>query len=176
MATNPNPLRVTSKTFANDQMSERMQFYTAVGQGISNWTRMEGRIVHLGAELLDSDIQKTGVVFYSITNFNVWLGIIAELLSLNNRLRLAKKEWNGISNRLRELNDTRVRLAHHTIWSPLSSDQVFSRPAPEDHRSKSRGYSNLTALEILNFTKATNQMVPQLLELQRRCHSARMAL
>lgn len=138
---------------------------------------MEGRIVHLGAELLDSDIQRAGVVFYSITNFNVWLGIIADLLSLNKRLSLAKKEWNGMSNRLRELNDTRVRLAHHTIWhADRGSQEVYLRPAREDHRSKSRGYSNLTALEIIAFTKATNQMVPKLLDLQQRCHSARMAL
>jgi len=166
-----------SKAPTPDQIKERVEFYATVGQGISNWTRMEGRIVHLGAELLDSDIQRAGVVFYSITNFNVWLGIIADLLSLNKRLSLAKKEWNGMSNRLRELNDTRVRLAHHTIWhADRGSQEVYLRPAREDHRSKSRGYSNLTALEIIAFTKATNQMVPKLLDLQQRCHSARMAL
>jgi hypothetical protein len=160
-----------------EEIDNRTKFYTTVGQGISNWARMEGRIVHLGAELLDTNVEKAGVVFYTVTNFHVWLTIISELISLDRRLKDVKKDWNHTSNRLRELNDIRVRLAHHTTWhTDRSQSDVCLRPAKEDYRSKSRGYSNLTASEIIAFTRATTQMVPKLLDLQQRVHSSRMLL
>ena len=158
-------------------MKERSAFYATVGQGISNWARMEGQIVHLAADLLDCNVEKAGVVLYSITNFHIWLGIIDELLALDKCLASAKRNWNQISTGLRKLNDVRVRLAHHTTWyTDHSQGAIALRPAREDRRKKSQGYSHLTATEILDFTNATTHMVHELTNFRTRVRACRMAL
>jgi hypothetical protein len=166
-----------NKAPTEDQMQDRVLFYSTVGQGISNWTRMEDRIIHFAADLLDTNVQKTGVVFYSIINFNVWLGIIEELLSLDKQLANVRKLWTPIASRLRKLNDIRARLAHHTTWhTDPSATTLCLRPAREDRRAKSQAYSNLTAPEIIKFTLDTTAMVHELIDLQQRLRSTRMLL
>jgi hypothetical protein len=158
-------------------MKERSTIYATVGQGISNWARMEGRIIHLAADLLDCNVEKAGVVFYSITNFHSWLGIIDELLALDKCLASAKRDWNQIATRLRKLNDVRVRLAHHTTWYTDHSQCTLAlRPAREDRRKKSQGYAHLTATEILDFTNATTHMVSDLTDFKTRVRACRIAL
>jgi hypothetical protein len=166
-----------SKPPTEEQMKDRILFYSTVGQGISNWARMEGQLIHFAADLLDTNVEKAGVVFYSIINFYVWLSIIDDLLLLDKQLTNVKKLWTPISSRLKALNDTRVRLAHHTAWhTDHSLTAMALRPAKEDRRSRSKGYSNLMAPEIIKFTQVTTELVHELTDLRIRLRSARIAL
>ncbi len=163
-----------SKAPTPEEIKERVTFYATVGQGISNWARMEGRFVRFAADLLDCNVEKAGVVFYSI-NFNTWLNIIEDLLSLDKHLASVKSVWGPVSSDLRKLNDIRVRLAHHTAWQGRGLPPSLM-PAQEDRRKKSRLFAPLTATEVLKFTNATTQMEQTISDLQRRLIAARMAL
>ncbi|WP_426410792.1 hypothetical protein [Bradyrhizobium ganzhouense] len=160
-----------------DELQERMQFYATVGQGISNWARMEGRIINLAAYLLDTNVQKAGVVFYSM-NFNLWLNVIDDLLLLDKHLtNIRKRHWSPVSSELRKLNDIRVRLAHHTTWqAPAAGSGVYLRPAREDQRSRSRAYPILTADEILKFTSDTTDIGHRILDVEQQLRAARMTM
>jgi hypothetical protein len=149
------------RRLSREEIETRKAFYTTVGQGISNWTRVEGRLIHIAACLLGSSVEKTGAIFYSVLNFHTWLGIIDELFMLDPRFTVARNDWNKLASKLRALNDTRVRLAHHTA-SYVSDDEVvtkpFLKPAKEDTRSKSKAYKPLEAVQIVAFTNATNDI------------------
>jgi hypothetical protein len=165
-----------SKHPTPQELENRTAFYSAVGQGISNWARMETRLIHIAAHLLDSDNKKTGVVFYSIANFNTWLSVIEDLLSLDKHLASIRRDWTKLAARLRGLNDIRVRLAHHTAWHGDYGREISLRPAREDQRPKSLAYEPLTAPEIIKFTRATYQIAMELMGLLARLKTARMAL
>ena len=138
---------------------------------------METKIIHFGADLLDCNVEKAGVVFYSITNFYSWLNIIDELLRLDKRLSSVKREWNQVSTRLRKLNDIRVRLAHQTAYfTDLSFSDMCLRPVREDRRNKSQNSSILRVEEIVEFTIASMDMTQELTVLIDRLRKARMAL
>jgi hypothetical protein len=162
------------KTLTPEDYEKRKDLYITVGQGISNWARMERKIIHVVAYIMDCNVDKAGIVFYSIINFNVWLTIIEDLLSLDPHLGSSKTAWTKITSRLRELNKTRARLAHHTVWH--SRHEVGLLPALEDHRRESKKHLPLQASEIIAFTKATTQLGTELDGFLARLRSARITL
>jgi hypothetical protein len=91
------------------------QTYQAIGSAITLWSRMEGSLVHIASWLMDAESNKVGLVFYSINNFHTWLSIIDELFAIDPAFSPLKSDWNEIANKLRGLNDIRVRLAHHAL-------------------------------------------------------------
>jgi hypothetical protein len=143
----------------------QLPFYASVGEAISLWASMEGRLVQIAAKLLGTTDQKAGLVLYSIANFFAWLGIIEELFILETKYADRKAAWGIASDRLRSLNDVRVRLAHHTIWDYPEEDELFLRPAQFDLRSKSRKYRPLSRDEIEAFTKSVGDIEDDLIEI-----------
>jgi hypothetical protein len=95
------------------EMTAKM--YEVIGRSITDWSRMEGFLVHIASWLLDSKSEKVGLVFYSINNFHTWLSIIDELFAMDPNFSPLRSDWIKIAERLRKLNDVRVRLAHHAL-------------------------------------------------------------
>jgi hypothetical protein len=91
------------------------KMYQAIGRSITDWSRMEGSLVHIASWLLDSGSKKVGLVLYSINNFHTWLSIIDELFAMDPNFSSLRSDWTKIAERLRKLNDVRVRLAHHAL-------------------------------------------------------------
>jgi hypothetical protein len=89
--------------------------YEVIGRSITDWSRMEGSLVHIASWLLDSGRKKVGLVLYSINNFHTWLSIIDELFAMDPNFSPLRSDWTKIAGRLRKLNDVRVRLAHHAL-------------------------------------------------------------
>jgi hypothetical protein len=143
----------TPLTLTTEQWQTRMHFYSGIGQGISFWASMESLIVQIAARLIGTTDEKAGLIFYSINNFYAWLSIIDDLFVLSPAFAAHKETWNGLTAILRELNDTRVRLAHHTVWD--SDDPTIAlRPGKYDTRSKSRKHQPLTDPQIEAFSAA----------------------
>jgi hypothetical protein len=89
--------------------------YQAIGRSITHWSQMEGTLVHIASWLLDARSKKVGLVLYSINNFHTWLSIIDELFAMDSTFSPFRADWIRIAERLRKLNDVRVRLAHHAL-------------------------------------------------------------
>jgi hypothetical protein len=89
--------------------------YETIGRSITDWSQMEGFLVHIVSWLLDSQTKKVGLVLYSINNFHTWLSIIDELFAMDPNFSPLRSDWTKIAGRLRKLNDVRVRLAHHAL-------------------------------------------------------------
>jgi hypothetical protein len=128
--------------------NDNNNIFIAIGQGISIWALMEGNLVHVFAKLMRSSAEKSGLVLYSIMNFNIWLTIITDLFASDPIFKELKDRWNQIFERLRVLNNTRIRLAHHTA---LLGPRALI-PGRLDTRPKSLSYKPLTEKEIGNFT------------------------
>src|ERR1700730_18778797 len=95
----------------------RQALFTNVGLALSQWAGMEDLLVGISCLLLRThEATKVGIMLYSIANPPTWLSIIGELFSQEPRYITLKPRWNKLSERLIKLNDTRVRLAHHTIY------------------------------------------------------------
>lgn len=106
--------------------------YAAIGKSITDWSQMEGSLVHIASWLLDSRSKKVGLVLYSINNFHTWLSIIDELFAIDPNFSPLRSDWIKIAERLRKLNDVRVRLAHHALEqgkNPLEILENDSDPA-----------------------------------------------
>lgn len=127
--------------------------YSSVGQAISMWASMEGEIIEIAALLIGTPERKAGLIFYSIMNFYAWLTIIDELFSMEPIYELHKPDWGICGESLKTLNDTRVRLAHHTVWDNPSKDVPGLRPGKHDARSKSRKHAALSDDDIIRFTQ-----------------------
>jgi hypothetical protein len=127
-------------------------FFTSVGQSISMWSNMEGFLVAVAGMLLDTRFAKAGLILYSIPNFYSWLSIIDELFSMEQKFSAQKPEWGTIADRLKKLNDTRVRLAHHSFRRGQEIDHFpVLRPNRYDTRAKSKKYAPLEIDEIIAF-------------------------
>jgi hypothetical protein len=150
-----------------EDWEERSEFYRSVGQAISMWASMEDLLVEIAALLLDTSEEKAGLLMYSIINFNVWLNIIDELFSIEPRYQTHKATWTAQSEKLRGMNDTRVRLAHHTALNHMD-DQAL-RPGRHDTRIKSRKHAPLSEAEITDF-------ITQLLDVDQALFSLRDAI
>ena len=150
-----------------DDPEARRGLYTRVGQAISFWASMETRLVTIAALLLGTSEQKAGLLMYSIMNFNVWLIIIDELFSMEPRYQHHKATWTAQSDELRGMNDTRVRLAHHTVWEHTDDQLIALRPGKHDSRMKSRKHKPLTETEILAFSTQVFEVEKALLSLSK---------
>ena len=93
----------------------RNDLYLGIGAAISHWSQLEGSLIYIASWLMDAQIEKVGLVFYSINNFHSWLSIIEELFEIDPAFAPFKPDWNKIAKKLKGLNDTRVRLAHHSL-------------------------------------------------------------
>jgi len=145
---------------------EHENFYIGVGLSISRWSDMETTIVQIFSILMGTQDQKAGIVLYSIMNFNAWLMIIDELIGSDPLFEGFKRNWSKKANRLRRLNETRVRLAHHTMWESGPTD-LGLKPSRLDARSKSRSYKSLTIPEIVEFVNLSFEMHKDLVELRK---------
>jgi hypothetical protein len=145
----------------------RRQLFTNVGLALSQWAGMEDLLIGIASLLLRThEGPKVGIILYSITNFNTWLGIIGELFSQEPLYRPLKPKWNKLSERLRSLKDTRDRLAHHTIYSgdkaaTLAGDTSL-RPGQFDSRQKSQKYQPLDSDQISKFIDSVNKIMDDL--------------
>jgi hypothetical protein len=135
-----------------DDWKQKSALYLSIGQGISLWASMEGTLVSIAARLLSTSEQKAGLVFYSISNFHSWLNIIDELFLMEDSYAKHRDSWIKQTENLRSMNDTRVRLAHHTVWDYWEMP-VALRPGRFDSRSKSRKHSPLADSEIIKFSQ-----------------------
>lgn len=127
-------------------------FFETVGQAISIWAHVETLMVAITALLLRSPPRKVGVMLYSNQNLHVWLNIIDELFSLDAETIEFRPQWTALSADLRSLNDTRVRLAHHTYFHrQRDPSNPALLPGRFDSRKKSAKYAPLETEEILDF-------------------------
>lgn len=134
----------------------RNALYTSVGQALSHWASMEDLLVTIACLLLrTAEVKKIGIIMYSIINFNTWLGIIGELFLQEPLYSPLTTKWNKIMDRLRGLNKTRNRLAHHTIHygdKVASSGDAFLKPGQFDTRQETQQYQPLDIDQIFKFT------------------------
>jgi len=147
--------------------------YSSVGQAISMWASMESEVIEIAAILLGTTEQKTGLVFYSIMNFFSWLTIIDQLFTIDFKYSGHKPGWGKCAETLKALNDTRVRLAHHTVWDkPLDDSKPATiGPGRYDTRSKWREQGHLNEDEIIIFTAAVLDVSDKLKALLRDLHA-----
>ena len=133
------------------------------------WSSMEGIIAEMFALLVEAPREKAGLVLYSINNFYTWLSIMDDLISIDSRFAPIKSEWGQIAEKLKGLNDIRVRLAHHTSFSedsPTPQERPSLRPSHMDTRSKSRKYRPLSGKEIDAFCDEVDAVLDRLFALQ----------
>jgi hypothetical protein len=143
----------------------RQAVFASVGLALSRWAQMEELLVVIASVLLRThEAKKVGMIFYSIANFPTWLSIVGQLFSQEPRYASLKPRWNKISERLRELNDTRVRLAHHAVdyadeatilagGTSLKLGEFDIRPKSEKHRVEP-----LTFVQIQKFMLSVNKV------------------
>jgi hypothetical protein len=159
----PAPKKPITRTASTAMSEERELFYISIGQGITVWTGTETLLVQIAARLLCTSELKAGLVLYSITNFFSWLTIIDDLFTMEPKFASLKPEWGPIAEKLKALNDTRVRLAHHTAWGCQQiHGKSFLRPGFFDVRPKSRKYPPLTASEIVAFSQRVRSVYKQM--------------
>jgi hypothetical protein len=155
---------MTEDDFQNEKLEEakrhlRHTFFSSIGQAISMWGSMENILVSIASLLLNTDPDKAGLIFYSIQNMHVWLNIVDDLFSIDTVFSDKRKEWTKISDRLRGLNDMRVRIAHHTYWHRGKDDEHPTlAAAPLDTRTKSKKYEPLTPEQIVDFIETVAQI------------------
>jgi hypothetical protein len=128
----------------------RELFYAGVGCAISRWSNMETVLVEIFAFLIGTSDEKAGLILYSI-NFHTWLSLISGAIALDSRFSRVSKVWNKKVERLRPLNDVRVRLAHHTVWESTGPEDFGLKPSRFDTRPNSKKYAALTAQDLEEF-------------------------
>lgn len=145
--------------------------YTAIGHGITTWSRMEGMLVHIASWLLGSHSEQVGMIFYSINNFHTWLSIIDELFEMDPNFRPLRPDWIKIRGKLTKLNDVRVRLAHHAVekgkdlleiaenGSDIAEAFPGLKPSDSDTRAK---WKKKTAIDLSDIVKFTEQLVDEI--------------
>jgi hypothetical protein len=121
----------------------RQALFTNVGLALSRWAGMEDLLVAIASLLLRThEATKVGITLYSIINHHTWLSIIVELFSQEPRYITLRPRWNKLSDRIIKLNDTRVRLAHHTAYygdkATTIAGETSLRPGQFDIRPKSQ--------------------------------------
>jgi hypothetical protein len=139
----------------NVQQNDVALIHRATGSAITGWAIMEERLVMAAALLLKTTPEKTGLVFFSILNFQAWISIITELFGLEPDFSDFRKRWNKIYERLRAEKDNRDRLAHHYVVSAAVSDnptgRAVKKPSRIDMRMKSQAFQPLTMEQINDF-------------------------
>jgi hypothetical protein len=152
------------KTFKGSQ-----DLYMAIGHGISEWSKIEERLVYITAKLLGTKIRKAGLVMYSIMNFHVWINLIDDLFKTEQIYPQAHERWRKAFKPLKRANDTRVRLAHNALVLdvlPLLEKsgpiKATLRPSRLDQRPKTKGHVPLTAAEIWSFADVVKELCSEL--------------
>ena len=130
---------------------------------------MEGYIAEIFAQLLGAPREKAGLVLFSITNFYSWLTIIDDLIAIDDTFTPIKDEWGQIAKKLKELNDTRVRLAHHTSFG--IEGMIGLLPSHLDKRPKSQKYEPLNNTQIDKFCDDVEAIMTRIIALHRAIHS-----
>ena len=130
---------------------------------LSHWAKMEELLVVFLALLLRVDVQKAGLLLYSILNFNVWLSIIHDLFDMDVLFATHQKQWNKVSERIRKIKDQRDQLAHQSVVKP--SDQLLHavgastlRQSTINSRRKSQIQKPMTSDEIHHFDVEITQI------------------
>jgi hypothetical protein len=170
------PTEEEIKEFQELQGQMADAYYLVIGKNITAWSRTEGSLVVIGAMLLDTAFEKAGLVFYSITNFHTWLSIIDELFAMEPRFQALRSDWREIADRLKKLNDTRVRLAHHAVNSGKGIEAMVAgedldvlmpslKPNRFDTRTKSKKHSPLQLEQLVDFATALAPVSEKLSEL-----------
>tara|TARA_A200000159_G_C7233803_1_gene301412 strand:- start:401 stop:835 length:435 start_codon:yes stop_codon:yes gene_type:complete len=113
---------------------------------------------------MHTSAEKAGLVLYSIMNFNTWLAVVSELIAGDPKYEQFATSWNRKAERLRMLNEVRVRLAHHTVWASDSKNWGL-KPSELDTRSKAKKYSALTMDELRDFSEKEEKISNELYEL-----------
>ena len=147
------------------EFNSRHAMYAAIGQGITAWANMEAALIMIASMLLKTTTRKTSIVFYSIINFNVWLSIIAELFPESENHRKLKSKWNLLAKRLRDLNNTRVGLAHYPVYSGV--DGAVLKPHEYNQTLKALGHKPLTAMQIMTWVQNVVDISNELTEFVR---------
>ncbi len=159
-------LREQIKPLSVALIDQAKSFYTTVGQAISHWSHMEERLVQVAAKLLKTSMPKTGLIMYSIINFNVWLQIIDDLFVMDGTYPESMKLWRRILSAIKAEKDMRDRLAHHGLSQEeeiyrhvkgkrtilVRSTEAYLRPPKIDTRGKQKKMKPLTMGEIVDFT------------------------
>ncbi|MDQ1405357.1 MAG: hypothetical protein QOG55_986 [Acidobacteriaceae bacterium] len=143
------------------EWSDKEGFYASVGQGISAWVVLEMTLVFLFSRLLSITPRQAGLVLYSIMNFYTWLTLITDLFASEPKFAHLRGAWNKKFERLRALNDTRTRLAHHTTFE--SEGLVSLKPSRLDIRPKSLAYEPLQDADIVKFTSDVSDLQTELM-------------
>ena len=139
---------------ANEKTRADDELFLTVGQALSFYAKVEESLVAITALLLKTKFQMAGLIMYSIINSHVRLNIIDELFSMRPDFIEVKPKWNKIHKKLREMQDKRDRLAHHTTFSGNTpTGTVALRPGRFDTRQKSLKYKPLETNEIGQFTR-----------------------
>jgi hypothetical protein len=140
-----------SNLMEEEYWAEKGSFYVAVGQAISVWASMETKLVYIFSLLLGIAPERAGLIMYSIINFMTWLNLITDLFASEPVFKQFSGGWNKKLERLKALNDTRTRLAHHTSLRQTDGP-IGLRPSQLDTRSKSLAYHPLTVDEVHDFS------------------------
>jgi hypothetical protein len=164
MTMDDQPSEADIKEFQQLQEELADVSYIAIGRGISAWAQTEGHLVVIAALLLDTTTEKAGLVLYSINNFYTWLSIIGELFVMDPRAQALRPDWLDIAKRLKKLNDTRVRLAHHEVAPAKTVFDLLAvgiedvdaflptlKPNRFDSRGKSRKHAPLQVDQLSGF-------------------------
>jgi hypothetical protein len=171
-------LAIIGQTFENRYKSfDRYELFSCVGQALTRWAQMEDLLIAIVSLLLRvHEGKKIGTILYSITNFYTWLSIIGDLFSLEPLYVSLKPRWNKISHRLKGLNDTRVRLAHHSISlqdnedTSLRPGQFDSRPKSHQHRVNPLDYDQIIAFmeSVSNITEDIRELLNAMTDLLKQ--------
>jgi hypothetical protein len=156
------PTEEDKKEFDTMMKDAERTLYYSIGRSITAWSRTEGLLVIIAAMLLETSLEKAGLVLYSIINVNQWLSIIDELFAIDARYTPLRSNWADIAKGLRKLNDTRVRLAHNSVVRGKGIEVLVAdgdvtemypslKPNRYDVRSKSKSYPSLTMTELGDF-------------------------
>jgi hypothetical protein len=128
---------------------------------------------------VDTTQEKAGLILYSIANVHSWLSIIDELFAIEPRYRSLRSDWTPIAERLKKLNDTRVRLAHHALVSGKGIEALMAgedlevifpslRPNQFDTRTKTKKQTPLRFGEVVVFIQDLASVALRLGELLER--------
>jgi hypothetical protein len=129
----------------------------ATGWAITGWALMEDRLILIAALLLRADVEKAGLVFFSIISFHTRITIITELFELDQDFKSFQSRWNKLFERMRAESDYRDRLAHNYIMSEKVSENPLGMPikitSRLDTRAKSKKSRPLSVAEVESFRR-----------------------
>ena len=176
---NEEPTADDIREFEELKVEMEDDYYATIGKAISGWSGTEGSLVVIAAILLDTTEVKAGLILYSINNFHSWLSIIDELFAIEPRYRSLRSDWTPIAERLKKLNDTRVRLAHHALDSGKGIEALVGgedlevifpslRPNKYDTRTKTKKQTPLRIGELAVFIEELASVTARLAELLER--------